>query len=151
MHALDLGRVGARGALPTQFQDVPIAARASDVFQPGGKRLLRIGTNRPVERTPVVQREGEHAEPADSGGLAADHQRQDARRTVAGQHDQHAECLSGAEVPPVDFQPLERLEKRSPRGLAKQAPPLLAEPGQLVDLVDFQHLGAMIKPTSQLY
>ena len=71
----------------------------------------------------------------------ADHQRQDARRAIVGQHDQHAESLSRAEVPPIDLQPLQRLKERGPGGLAEQFPPLLAELGQLVDLVDFQHLG----------
>ena len=111
------------------------------MFQPNGKRLPRGRTNRPVKRTPVVQRESEHPEPADPGGLAADHQRQDARRAIAGQHDQHAQSLPRAEVPPIDLQPFQRLKKRGPSGLAKQVPPLLAETGQFVDLVDFQHLG----------
>ncbi len=88
-----------------------------------------------------MQREGEHAEPPDLGSLLADYQREDAQGTICTERHQHPESLPRAEVPPVDFQPIERLEERCPAGLAQQTLPILAEGNQLVDPVDFHHSG----------
>ena len=136
---LGLTGVGADGPLPSQFQDVPVARRAADVFQAGGQGQFRVGPDGPIERAPFVQREGEHADAPHLRFLALHDQRQDARRTVFDKHGEHAELLPLAEMPPIDFQPFERLEKRRPGRLPEQILPLLAELGELVDAVDFRH------------
>ena len=83
---LHLIRVDADGAQPPHFQKVPIALRASDVFETGGQRQFGIGTDGTVEGTPSVQWKGEYAERANLGFLAFDDQRQDARQTIFGRH-----------------------------------------------------------------
>ena len=136
-----LRRVGARDALPSQFQNIPVAVGSSDVFQPGGQRLGRIGANGPVERAPVVQGIGERTCQADFTGLATYDQRQDARRPVVGRDDQYAEFLARAIMLPIDFQPFEGLKERSADGLTMQHPPFWSELSQLIDPIEFQHFG----------
>ena len=47
--------------------------------------------------------------------LAPHAQRQNAERLAGGVHDQHAQLLVVAEVPPVGFQPIERVKERGVR------------------------------------
>ena len=129
---------------PAKFQHVPIPPAADDVLQAGPQRRPRLGTDGPVERAPVVQWIGQHADASHAGPLAQYHQRQDPDRLPLLQDDQHPQPLAGAEVAPIDLQPIQRLKERRPgRPVEQIAPhrPPLVEPLRIVDLVNVGHPG----------
>jgi hypothetical protein len=133
---LGLARVGLDGPLPTQLKEIPVLRRMPDVFETGSQDFARVRPDRPVERSPVVQGKGQHADRSHPRLLAPHHQRQDALRVIAVEDKKRPQPLPSAKVAPVDFQPLGGLKKRSPRRLPKQVVPVLTKAGQAVNLVN---------------
>jgi len=136
------GRVEIVDRREAQVEQVPIAPHASNMAQRGSQRLARPGADRSVERTPIGLRIGEDANLADQARLAHHGQRDDSRHLAAFTHDEHSQPLDAAVVPPVRFQPFERLKERRVRGLSQQHPPRrtkLAERCKVLDFFNARH------------
>ena len=114
----DAHRPGRAAALvafradPAEFDHVPIARRAAKVLHRGQHRGRRVRADRAVPRAPVVERIGQHANRAHAVLFGAHAQRQNAERLAGRVDDQHAELLVVAKVPPVGFEPIERVKER---------------------------------------
>ena len=106
------------------------------------QRCRRIRTNRPVEGAPIVQRIGQRPHAADTRRFRPDGQRQDSHGPPIHADQQHAQPLPGAEMPPIDIQPVERLEEGGIAGLRQERIPEQAMAGQrlnAIDLFDLNH------------
>ena len=134
---------------PAEVKHVPIAAGFGDMAKTGQQGRRGIGTDRAVEGAPVVQRIGERPHIADPGWFVADDQGEDSHRLAVGADDERPQPLTAAEVPPIEFEPIEGMEKAGLGSLRQQGVPQEAVVGQSLDVVDFFDVNHRIWATAK--
>ena len=94
-----------------------------------------------------MQRIGQRPHAADAGRFGPDRQRQDAHGSPVCADQQDASRSAGAEMPPIDFQPVQRLEEGCVAGLRQSRIPKQAMAGQRLNAVNFFDLNHGVSRT----
>jgi hypothetical protein len=108
---------------PRQFDVIPIVRTILNMGQRDMQRGRGIGADRAIEGSPIGQRVGERANAYEADFAHPHDQGKDADRASRGVNHQHTQFLVGAEVLPVNEQPVERLKEAGGTGLAQQLGP----------------------------
>ncbi len=102
--------------------------------------MLRVGADRAVERSPIMQRIRQDTNLREPFVFPADNQRYETDRPAIAADNKHPQSLVITVVRPVGFEPVERMEKRGIVSLAQQRALMLRVRIERIDIVDLEDL-----------